>query len=162
MSGLPAEHRRIGAIVHYVAPFEAVRDYLTVSQSPHQEAVNGSHENFLGAIRLLLAGIDVDEDWYLAKYPDILQAIASGATESAKQHFVEHGYFEGRLPFPIAVDEEWYLSQNLDVCENVRKGVVESGQRHFEMDGYREGRLPFALDGSNSHRKAGRPLRLVP
>jgi hypothetical protein len=145
-------------MVNYVAPFEAVREFLTADQSSYGENVT---ETFLTALRLLLAGIDVDEDWYLAQNPDIAQAIAAGTTKSAKQHFVEHGYFEGRLPFPITVDEQWYLSQNPDVCENVRKGTVKSAQRHFDTDGYREGRLPFALDGSGSRREGVGPVRLA-
>ena len=103
----------------------------------------------------------MDAPWYLARNPDIAQAIAAGATASAKQHFVEHGYFEGRLPFPIVVDERWYLSQNPDVCESVRKGAVKSAQCHFDTDGYREGRLPLALDGAGPCREARAPLRLA-
>ncbi len=60
-------------------------------------------------------------------------------------HFVNDGYFEGRLPFPIHVDERYYLSQNTGVADYVRKGMLESGQQHFDENGYAEGRLPFAL-----------------
>jgi len=148
--------------VSYVAPFESISKLLTVSQSPHGETiVAGSYDDLLSALRLLLTGIDVNEDWYLATNPDIAEAVAAGVTASAKSHFVEHGYFEGRLPFPIAVDERWYLLQNPDVADNVRKGVVESAQRHFELNGYREGRLPFAMDGSCSRRGTDRSLELA-
>ena len=147
--------------MNYIAPFETVRNILTNSKSPNVETVTGSYEPFHDALRLLLAGIDVDEDWYLAQNPDIAEAIRAGTTESAKRHFVEYGYFEGRLPFHIAVDERWYLLQNPDVAENVRRGVVESAQRHFELNGYREGRLPFPLDGSRSRRSARQRIRLV-
>jgi hypothetical protein len=148
--------------VTYIAPFEAIMRFLTVSQSPRGEAtVVGSYDDLLNALRVLLASIDVNEDRYLERNPDIAQAIAAGEVESAKRHFVEHGYFEGRLPFPITVDEWWYLSQNPDVAENIRKGVEESAQRHFELHGYREGRLPFPLDDSGSRRKADRTIRLV-
>jgi hypothetical protein len=147
--------------MNYIAPFETVRNLLTVSKSPRGKTVTGSYEHFLSALRLLLAGIDVDEDWYLAQNPDIAEAIVAGTTESAKRHFVEHGYFEGRLPFRIAVDERWYLLQNPDVAENVRKEVVVSGQRHFELNGYREGRLPFPLDGSRSPLRVRQPIRLL-
>jgi hypothetical protein len=147
--------------MNYIAPFETVRSLLTISDSPRGKIVTEPCEHVLGALRLLLAGIDVDEDWYLAQNPDIAEAIVAGTTESAKRHFVEHGYFEGRLPFRIAVDERWYLLQNPDVAENVRKGVVASGQRHFELNGYREGRFPFPLDGSRSPRRVHQPFRLL-
>ena len=103
----------------------------------------------------------MDEDWYLAQNPDIAKAVEAATTESAKRHFIEHGYFEGRLPFRIAVDERWYLLQNPDVAENVRRGVVESAQQHFELNGYREGRLPFPLDSSRSRHRARQPIRLM-
>ncbi len=63
----------------------------------------------------------------------------------ARDHFVHNGYFEGRLPFPIAVDERWYLTENPEVAEYIRAGRLTSGQQHFAQDGYREGRLPFLL-----------------
>ena len=61
--------------MHYIAPFETVRSVLTISKSREEETVTKPYEHFLGALRLLLAGIDVDEDWYLAQNPDIAEAI---------------------------------------------------------------------------------------
>jgi hypothetical protein len=147
--------------VNYLPPFAIIRNVLMVSKSARGKAASELDKEFRAALRLLLAGISVDEDWYLAQNPDIAQAIEAGTTASAKQHFVDHGYFEGRLPFRILVDETWYLLQNPDVAENVRNGIVESGQRHFELDGYHEGRLPFALDASRPSSEADREIRLV-
>ena len=136
--------------MNYIAPFETVRNILTISKTSGNETIAEFYEPFLDALRLLLAGVDVDEGWYLAQNPDIAEAIRAGMTESAKRHFVEYGYFEGRLPFYIAVDERWYLLQNPDVAENVRRGVVESAQRHFfeRLPGRAApipiGRFPFA------------------
>ena len=73
------------------------------------------------------------------------KVIAEGGLPSGRRHFIDDGYFEGRLPFPIKVDEQWYLAQNPDVAEDVRKGVIASGQAHFDAFGYCEGRLPFPL-----------------
>lgn len=151
-----------GVIVAYVPPYSAVRDFLTVGNSQEGVTVTGSYENFLDALRLLLAAMDNDENWYLVQNPDIAQAVEAGTIKSARQHFIEHGYFEGRPPFHIVVDEQWYLLQYPDVAESVRRGTVESAQRHFEVDGYREGRLPSALDDSGLPRKADRPMKPVP
>ena len=79
------------------------------------------------------------------RYEDIARAVREGSIASAKQHFVDDGYFEGRLPFAVPVNERWYLEQYPDVAESIRKGVVASAEQHFAEDGYREGRLPFAL-----------------
>jgi hypothetical protein len=93
----------------------------------------------------MIRGVDVDEAWYARTYEDIGNAVKNGVLRSARQHFVDDGYFEGRLPFPMLVDERWYLAENPDVAESIRKGVVDSAQDHFNKDGYREGRLPFGL-----------------
>ena len=103
------------------------------------------YDDFVKILRMMISGIEVDEEWYLKEHEDIAQAIANGAVASAKQHFVDDGYFEGRRPFPMPVDERWYLEHYADVAESVRKGVVSGGEQHFVEDGYREGRLPFEL-----------------
>ncbi|HET7883390.1 MAG TPA: hypothetical protein VFL55_21060 [Acetobacteraceae bacterium] len=96
-------------------------------------------------LRMMISGIEVDEAWYLREHEDIARAVQSGRIASAKQHFIDDGYFEGRLPFPMPVDERYYLTHNPDVAESVRKGVVDSGAQHFAEDGYREGRLPYEV-----------------
>ena len=42
----------------------------------------------------------VDEAWYRQTYPDVDEAIRQGREVSAKSHFVEQGYHEGRKPVP--------------------------------------------------------------
>jgi hypothetical protein len=103
------------------------------------------YEAFLKVVRMIVSTIDVDEQWYLKQYEDIAQAVRSGSISSGRRHFIDDGYFEGRLPFPIKIDEDWYLEQNPDVAADVKAGRLVSGQAHFDADGYREGRLPFAL-----------------
>jgi hypothetical protein len=118
---------------------------LDVTTVAGERRVNLSYTDLLKIIRMLLCGVDVNEKWYLHQYEDIARAVRSGAVTSAKRHFVDDGYFEGRRPYPMPVDELWYLRQNPDVADSIRKGVVHSGQQHFEEDGYREGRLPFVI-----------------
>jgi hypothetical protein len=93
----------------------------------------------------MIVGIEVDEEWYLRTYEDIAKAVREGAIRSAQHHFVEDGYFEGRIPFPMRVDERWYMNQYPDVGDSVRRGELPSAQAHFDEDGYREGRLPFGM-----------------
>jgi hypothetical protein len=131
--------------VKYLPPFDLIRRMVEVSTVRGELRVSLSYDDFIRIMRLMISGIEVDEAWYLREHEDIAKAIASGAVPSAKQHFIDDGYFEGRLPFPIVIDERWYLEHNTDVAESVRKGVVGSGQQHFAEDGYREGRLPFEL-----------------
>jgi hypothetical protein len=129
--------------VKYLPPFETLRSYLTMTNVKGEMMVSCSYENMVQMLRRLIVGVEVDEAWYLDRYPDIAEAIEKGIVESPRLHFVHDGYFEGRQPFPILVDERYYLAENTGVADFVRKGALKSGQQHFEENGYREGRLPF-------------------
>ncbi len=129
----------------YLPPFDLIRRSVEISTVRGELRVSLSYDDFVRVLRLMISGIQVNEEWYLTEYPDIAQAIWDGKVESARQHFIDDGFFEGRRPFPMDVDERWYLQQYPDVAESVRTGVVGSGQQHFVEDGYREGRLPYGL-----------------
>ncbi len=129
----------------YIPPFDLLRRSVEISTVRGELRVSLSYDDFIKLIRMMIAGVDVDEAWYREHYEDIGRAIRDGQVASAKQHFVDDGYFEGRLPFPIDVDETWYQKEYPDVADSIRKGVVATPQIHFEEDGYREGRLPFEL-----------------
>jgi hypothetical protein len=137
--------QRWSVLMKYLPPYEALKSYLTVSTAKGEVTVSGSYENFVQLIRQIIIDVPVDEPWYLERYPDIAEAISQGVIASPKSHFVNDGYFEGRIPFPIKVDERYYLTQNSGVAEHVRKGQLASGQQHFDEHGYQEGRLPFGL-----------------
>lgn len=129
----------------YLPPFDLIRRSVEISTVKGELRVSLSYDDFVNIIRMMISGIEVDEEWYLKEYEDIAEAIRNGKVGSAKQHFIDDGYFEGRHPFPMPVDERWYLAHYADVAESVRKGIVTSGQQHFAEDGYREGRLPFEV-----------------
>jgi hypothetical protein len=134
-----------GGFVKYLPPFDLIRRSVEISTVKGELRVNLSYDDFIRILKMMISGIEVNDAWYRQAYEDIGQAIKDGIVKSAKSHFTDDGYFEGRLPFPILVDEKWYLQQYPDVAESVRRGIVASGQVHFEEDGYREGRLPFAM-----------------
>jgi hypothetical protein len=129
----------------YLPPFNTIRAMVRIADVQGKLTVSASYDEFLDLVRLVLSVIEVDEAWYVEKYPDVAEAIKDGKVASAREHFMHDGYFEGRLPFPLKVDERWYLTQNPGVAEYIRASRLESGQQHFDHDGYREGRLPFSL-----------------
>ncbi len=131
--------------MRYVAPFEFIRRSVAISTVKGELQVRMGYDDFVKLIKLLLAGTEVDEHWYLRQYDDVRSAIEAGEITSAQKHFVEDGYFEGRIPFPMVVDDDWYLSQYPDVAEGIRTGTITSAKQHFADDGYREGRLPTPL-----------------
>ena len=91
-----------------------------------------------------VASIKFDEAWYLARYPDVKDAVKRGVVPSAHDHYVVSGYYEHRMPCVIRVDEKWYLESYPDVAKAISAGVYKSGQAHFDTAGFREGRLPYA------------------
>ena len=125
----------------YLPPYARLRAALDLAEGPDQ-SVLVSCEGLKSCIRLLLRGVEVDEEWYRTEYADVSDAISKGVFRSAKQHFVESGYFEGRRPGRVAVDENWYSRAYPDVSESVEFGEIGSCQEHFDRYGEREGRFP--------------------
>ncbi|MBU6498638.1 MAG: hypothetical protein KGJ41_10160 [Rhodospirillales bacterium] len=99
-------------------------------------------------LRALLAGLAAaqpfSEAFYLETYPDIAEAFAAGQIDDLQRHFVDHGFFEGRLGAAPQVDEEYYVSAYEDVAGAVRRGDVASGMEHYLRSGAAEGRVPNA------------------
>jgi len=58
----------------------------------------------LEVIGRFIRQIDVDEDGYRREYADVARAIERGEILSARDHFLEFGYFEGRNPTPPAAE----------------------------------------------------------
>ena len=127
----------------FLPPFEEIKGFVTFAAVKGELTVSASYAQFAVLIRTLLQGIEVDEDWYLKQYPDVAEAIREKVIKSAKEHFLNDGYFEGRVPFLIKVDEAWYLEQYPGIAECVSRGELQSAQQHFNDYGYREGRKPF-------------------
>jgi hypothetical protein len=123
-------------------PFQQLTKKFETTSNGHRR-VTMTYEEFKDVIRMLLRFVEVDEEWYRREYDDVVAEIGEGKTyRSAKHHFVEEGYFEGRLPQPPAVDAEWYMKQYADVAEGVRNGAFTSALQHYMEHGYSEGRMP--------------------
>lgn len=131
--------------MRYLPPFEALKSHLNISNVDGELMVSVKYEDVIQLIRRIIVDVAVNEAWYVEHYPDIATAITEGIVSSAKSHFVNDGYFEGRVPFAIEVDERYYLANNPGVAEHVRKRDLSSGQQHFDENGYQEGRLPFGV-----------------
>ncbi len=126
-------------------PFPAIKQHLPVYPTRRGFRVSVTRDDLIGIARRYLAVVPVDAAWYCDRYPGIADAILSGKIDSAKTHFAEHGYFEGRMPFAMDVDEEWYLNSYRDVARAIADGTVKSAQDHFMTVGYGQGRLPRQL-----------------
>ena len=129
----------------YVPSFKTLRGRMTIVKVNGKPRVNNTYEELLDIVKLLLRGAAFDESWYMARYPDVAEAVRGGAFKSGRHHFIEVGYFEGRKPGELEVDEKWYLANYPDVAEGIARGAIKSVQQHFTEHGYEEGRFPAEL-----------------
>jgi hypothetical protein len=129
----------------YVPPFSVLKQSFEFKSTKSGLMATASYEDLVRVIKQLLLCVDFDEEWYLEAYPDIAEAVRDGRVPSARQHFLENGYFEGRIPVRIPFDEKWYLETYPDIAAAVESGEIPSAERHFRDIGYFEGRLPHAL-----------------
>lgn len=116
--------------------------YLRGENQPPSAFVEVVETRLRSMLRPIIGQIQVDEDYYLRRNPDVLDKVRVGELHSAKQHYVSFGYFEDRFPRAIPVDETWYLAEYPDVQEAVSGGSFISARQHFEQEGFKEGRLP--------------------
>jgi hypothetical protein len=129
----------------YLTPFPIAVDSIGLGSPPFDGEQRIPVSALLTLLRTVIRAVPVDEEWYCRVYPDVAEAINAGDVESATQHFVENGYFEGRSPSEPKVDEKWYLETNPDVVAGIKDGTFESAQEHFDSHGYLEGRMPSAM-----------------
>ncbi|WP_264712101.1 hypothetical protein [Limobrevibacterium gyesilva] len=95
-------------------------------------------------LQTMVADSPFSEEFYLETYPDIAEAYAAGQIPDLKRHYVELGFFEGRMGAPAPVDEAYYTSLYKDVAAAVQRGDVKSGAEHYQRSGASEGRIPNA------------------
>lgn len=132
--------------MRYLPPFEIIKAMLTLTSTRGKTRVDMTYEDILKMVRVLLTVVEVDEEFYLSRNQDVADGVRNGTIRSAREHFVDHGYFEGRLPYRIEVDEEWYLERHADLADSVREGTYATAQEHFDGPGYPEGREPYPLN----------------
>ncbi|XAO72415.1 MAG: glycosyltransferase [Acetobacteraceae bacterium] len=84
-----------------------------------------------------------DPDWYLAKYPEVAQAIAEKRFQSALHHYLTNDTPERFDPLP-QFSESAYREAYPDVVPALRGGIFRSAYEHFLRHGAYEGRRPDA------------------
>lgn len=128
---------------------------------PHIElllrALHITRERLLGSSRIAvdarllrallqaaLRSAPFDAEFYATTYPDIAEAVTAGKIPDLHGHYLDSGYFEGRLGAATDVDEAYYLRTYPDVAAAIRRGDVESAADHYTRAGAAEGRIPRA------------------
>jgi len=79
----------------------------------------------------ILQKCDIDTKFYSEKYPDISDIVSSGKFKSLDEHFVHQGYYEGRLPAPLAFDPMWYRNRYADMAQLAAAAGDAGLERHY-------------------------------
>lgn len=104
------------------------------------ETLTMSRSGFLTLMQELLAFADFDEAWYLSTYKDVADAVAQKKFKSAREHYLNYGYFEGRLPTAKGFDASFYAKTYADVVRAMKGSDPTKMLEHFISHGYAEGR----------------------
>jgi hypothetical protein len=126
-------------------PFSNIKASIAVLPTRSGFRVYMSRDELFDVVRKLLIAVPVDDAWYKLRYPGVADAIASGDFPSASAHFIQHGYFEDRMPFRMEVHEDEYLNSYPHVRELIDAGEMQSAADHFMKIGYSQGCLPGRL-----------------
>jgi hypothetical protein len=94
----------------------------------------------------ILASTRFDQEFYLETYPDLRSSFEAGNIADLRRHFIEVGYFEGRLGARPEFDEKYYLESYPDVAIAIASGSVRSALDHYVRAGAIEGRFASAAD----------------
>ena len=95
-------------------------------------------------LRCLLALSEIDVAEYSEAHPEVAQAIETGQSANALEHYLQTGYFTHMIKGTMEFDEEWYLKSNADVAVAVLEGKYPSGLDHYLRYGFSEWRVPNA------------------
>ena len=93
-------------------------------------------------IKQIVAALPFDAAFYLTTYDDVAQAHANGGIGDLHAHFIEAGFFEGRLGADPEVDAGYYLATYPDVGRAIAEGQIGAAGDHYVQRGSAEGRAP--------------------
>jgi len=135
---IEAEIVQMATIPHVNVAFGNLPENL---EKPGDE-VSVPRETLARLLDLYISCWDFDEDWYLANYADVQEAVGQGKFASGWAHFRTIGYLEGRLGHQPMVDGEWYVNTYPDIAQAILDGKIKNAADHYIQHGYKEGRLP--------------------
>jgi SAM-dependent methyltransferase len=105
-AGLVAEVARARSLGEQDWTAQTLRVLLSLPLPPFQRVLpffpgDVDMADIKAVLRQLVENAPFDEAFYLARYPDIRDAVAAGRTPSGKAQFVANGYFKNRISQPV-------------------------------------------------------------
>ena len=119
-------HRRIWQMCRYV-PQELLRRQM--KEAPR----------FVCTPEMMLA--ELDADFYLSAHTDVTLAAGTRNADAAHHHYLNWGYYEGRLPFRF--DPAWYAARYPMAALEVAQGDYRDFPHHYIAVGRARGYRPL-------------------
>jgi len=91
--------------MRYIPPFENIKQLLRFGTVRGETVVTMTYEEMQKVVRTLLSAFDIDEEFYMSQNPDVAQGVKDGTIQSARGHFIDHGYFEGRQASKVIIQQ---------------------------------------------------------
>ncbi|GBQ68399.1 glycosyltransferase [Ameyamaea chiangmaiensis NBRC 103196] len=132
------------------------RDQSRLAEQP-LAADRGCFEQFVsstGPLSDVRTSLYFDPDWYLRTYPDVSEAIRTGAVRCALHHYLTNDTPLAFNPGPL-FDETLYAQRNPDIAAIVDQGGYRNGFDHFLRYGCFE--LRSGTDAFDLRAYAARP-----
>jgi len=128
----------------FIPPFNALLRALVTTpqelQSQSEITIPTKMLRFL--LKIAVEAGDFNEKGYLAANPDVAVALRQRTISSARDHYINTGYWECRRGATPEVDEQWYRKVNPDVASAIRNKTVASASEHYLSTGVEEFRAP--------------------
>jgi len=129
----------------YLPPIQVLLRGLGISELPVDcQKIEVSGRFLRHILGELARGVCFDADFYAKANPDVEAAVSAGQSPSLIEHFVTHGFFEGRLSAPIRLDPEWYARRYPDLAGLSAAELA----RHYAEYGRFEGRVGVPDDAA--------------
>jgi hypothetical protein len=93
-----------------------------------------------------------DPEFYADCYPDVEAARMAGMVSDLREHFVNSGFLEGRLPCEPPFDPVWYANYYPDLATAIPASDAKALRNHFITTGLVEGRAGTAASLAASGR----------
>lgn len=93
-------------------------------------------------LREIVKALPFDEGFYITTYDDVAEAHGRGEIGDLHEHYIQAGFFEGRMGAEPEVDSAYYQATYPDVGQAIAAGTIASALDHYVQRGAAEGRAP--------------------
>ena len=118
-----------------IRPIPSFKSVLKKCVDPSAKLLSIEYEDLADILRAFLNLVPFDSDLYVERYEGVRDGITKGAIPSARNHWVRHGYFEGRLVYgweEIEFDIRELVGAPQVYFDNLLRGSLAESREDYE------------------------------